>query len=135
MNKRYNIGYEAWQMQCCGEPLEVGEVVTLYLDGREGEDLSSGLHIDYWEEHHNGMTRKITGKVVEIKAVFIDKFNPADSIHNMNNPNNVYSVFDATFVDGYSDLGDYCGRKIMNVCYYVVTLEDALLLQLKDDDL
>lgn len=133
MANRYNIGYEAWQMQCCGEPLELGEVTTLYLDSRDGEDLNSGIHVDYWEEHHHGMTRKITGKVAEITAVFIDKFNPAASIHYINDPNNVYSVFYATFIDGYSDLGDYHSRKITNVCYYIVTLEDAIILPLKDN--
>ena len=50
--KKCNVLYESWQMQCCGDPIEVGKVVDLTIDVFENPTSYAGYHIDFFEDHH-----------------------------------------------------------------------------------
>jgi hypothetical protein len=72
------VWVEAWQMQCCGDPIEVGSSVewTLYeapggdwLASLLGESLAS--QVTHGEEHHGGLpegTQATAGSVARIRA-------------------------------------------------------------------
>lgn len=122
---KINVLYVSWQMQCCGDPVEVGRATTLTIDtGAEITDLA-GFHIDFYEEHHGEANAKIRGLVVGIKAVFVDKLAYENAYYD--NPNNTFSVYDATFIDGFQDKGDYGNHRICDVDYYIITMEDIML--------
>ena len=60
------VYYESWQLQCCGSPFSVGDVVewkgTLLSEKRDAH----GITIDFEEEHHVGYTHKVKGTVEKI---------------------------------------------------------------------
>ena len=98
---KLNVLYESWQMQCCGDPVEVGRATTLTIDTKAKITDLAGCHIDFHEEHHGDANHKIRGLVVGIKAVFVDKLAYEGAYYD--NPNNTFSVYDATFIDGFQD--------------------------------
>lgn len=73
------IWVEAWQLQCCGDPFGVGELVSWtvpeavdreYLATVIGEEAAAGVS-DYEDRHDvsGGDVRSLSGTVKEISAV------------------------------------------------------------------
>lgn len=69
------VWYSSWQMECCGEPFAVGDIVTWHLDGEPepawylsalGPEV--GQRITHEEEHHptDEDFPEFTGRVVTI---------------------------------------------------------------------
>ncbi len=60
--------YEAWQMQCCGDPFAVGDKVGwTCIEPREYKN-AHGIILDFEEEHHGFATHSISGTVTQIIA-------------------------------------------------------------------
>ena len=89
-NKIVKIYYEGWGMDCCGDPIHVGDVLTEFDVGILHEDfseLATKLGADYYYDNHgnigipNEEQRTIEAKVLSIqeywkqlrkeKAVFV----------------------------------------------------------------
>ena len=77
------IWYDGWQMECCGDPFAIGDVVEWTLDDHPdvawlgaavGDELAR--QIAYAEEHHEdggpGTTRRARGEVRTIRCAFCD---------------------------------------------------------------
>ena len=77
------IWYDGWQMECCGDPFAMGDVVEWTLDDHPdvawlgaavGDELAR--QIAYAEEHHEdggpGTTRRAGGAVRTIRCAFCD---------------------------------------------------------------
>lgn len=122
---KVNVLYDSWQMQCCGDPVEVGRATTLTIDTEAEITDLAGFHVDFYEEHHGDANAKIRGLVVGIKAVFVDKLAYENAYYD--NPDNTFSVYDATFIDGFEDKGNYGNHKNCDVDYYIITMEDVML--------
>ena len=120
-----NVLYDSWQMQCCGDPIEVGKVADLTIDTSQKPWVLAGYQLDFFEEHHGDANAKLRGKVISIEAVFIIDY--ADEERYTDNPNNKFALYDATFIDGYDDVGDFGNHKTSDVCYYIITLKDAVV--------
>ena len=83
------VWVDAWQLQCCGEPFDIGSTVTwttrraidrAFLDGVLGADVVDT--ITDWEEHHGGDDEAVElhdlhGAVRSIDAVFC-RYTPPD---------------------------------------------------------
>ena len=123
--KKCNILYGSWQMQCCGDPIEIGKVVDLTIDVFQNSTSYAGYHIDFFEDHHDRAEAKLRGLVVGIKAVYIDEY--ADEKRYSNDPNNVYSIYNTSYIDGYGDIGDFGNHNNCDVSDYIITLEDAVV--------
>lgn len=63
-----NISYESWQLQCCGEPFKIGDVVHWTCTPVSKPRKVNGIPIKFEEEHHLGFTHEITGIVERIWA-------------------------------------------------------------------
>jgi uncharacterized protein DUF6578 len=69
------VWVDDWQMQCCGDPFDVGSKVWWNVVEPDVEWLSAVLgpelasHVTYREEHHGRESRIATGLVRRIHAV------------------------------------------------------------------
>lgn len=63
-----NIYYESWQIQCCGDPFKVGDVIHWTCNPVSKPRNCDGMPIQYEEEHHIGESHEITGVVESIWA-------------------------------------------------------------------
>lgn len=63
-----NIYYESWQIQCCGDPFKVGDVIHWTCKPVTEPRECNGMQILFNEEHHDRETHEITGVVVDIWA-------------------------------------------------------------------
>ena len=69
--KHYNectIYYESWQIQCCGDPFEVGEKIDWTCIMPTDFKNAHGIVLDFQEEHHGFATHTICGTVDKIVA-------------------------------------------------------------------
>ncbi|MEP7764228.1 DUF6578 domain-containing protein [Sanguibacter sp. 25GB23B1] len=73
------IWVDGWQMQCCGEPFSVGDVVAWHVDDPDSEWLSAALgpemaqRVAYAEERHSESPDDLPlqrGSVIAIHAAF-----------------------------------------------------------------
>lgn len=64
-----NIFYQSWQIQCCGKPFRIGDVVLWSCTKTDKPHKMKGFLIDYEEEHHHGMNLYIKGIVSSILSV------------------------------------------------------------------
>lgn len=62
------VYYDAWQMQCCGDPFSVGDKVDWTCIAPSERKNAHGIIIDFDEDHHAFATHSITGTVVKIIA-------------------------------------------------------------------
>ena len=62
------IYYEAWQLQCCGEPFSVGDNVEWTCIMPKEYKNAHGVIIDFEEEHHGFATHRIIGTITKIIA-------------------------------------------------------------------
>lgn len=121
------IAYEYWQMQCCGDPLKVGEQTELGIETYSEPYTLAGYHVDYNEEHHHGATAVAKGIIKQIKIVFVDKY--ADDNSEFCNLDNTFAVFDADYVDGWDDI-EKCGHSYSDIFMYLVFMEDVTIDEL-----
>ena len=123
--KRCNVLYDSWQMQCCGDPIEVGKVANLTIvPGCDNPKNLAGIDIDFYEDHHDRAGAKLRGLVVGIKTLFIEKY--ADEKRYTDNPLNTFAVYEASYVDGYEDHADYENHNNSDVDYYIITMVDVV---------
>lgn len=117
------IAYECWQMQCCGDPIKVGEEVNLEIETYTEPYELAGFHIDFNEEHHHGMTAVAKGTVKQIKVLFEEEY--ANSEHRVDDPNNGFSVYDLDYADGWEGI-DKCGKHTpSDFFYYLIFMENV----------
>lgn len=123
-----NILYDSWQMQCCGDPISVGQVVNLSCIKGEPHTCACGINVDFDEDHHAGGSNCIIrGKVTRIRSVFVDHFaNIKDGTHYIDDPENTFSIIEVNAIDGWEEPLCYEHRKGGDVCYYIITLENAV---------
>ena len=62
------IYYESWQIQCCGDPFEVGERIDWTCIMPTDIKNAHGVVLDFQEEHHGFATHSICGTVDKIVA-------------------------------------------------------------------
>lgn len=119
-----NIYYESWQIQCCGDPFKVGDVIHWTCNPVSNPRRCDGMPVHYEEEHHHGETHEITGIVdciwAETSALPVDP--SAKSYHYDFAPKVLTPLTDA---DGYES-----NRKDTEDTHYifwgyVVTLRDV----------
>ena len=122
------ILYETWQMQCCGDPIQVGQVVSLPCIKKGPDTCACGINIDFDEEHHNEDANcLIRGKVTEIRSVFVDSYaNEKGDTRFIDDPNNTFAVIEVEYIDGWEEPDCYEHRKGNNPCFYIITLENAV---------
>jgi len=119
------IAYECWQMQCCGDPIKVGEEVNLEIETYTEPYELAGFHIDFNEEHHHGMTAAAKGIVKQIKVVFLEEY--ANSENRFDDPNNVFSVYDLDYADGWEGI-DNCGKHTPSDFFnYLIFMENVTI--------
>ena len=128
-----NINYESWQMQCCGDPIHVGQVVNLSCIKDKPYTCACGIDIDFDEEHHDRVPNCfIRGKVKRIRSVFVDRF--AGTGRHIDNPDNTFSIIDVQYIDGWECPDCYGHRKGDDASFYIITLEDAVECMLDSYD-
>ena len=100
-----NINYESWQMQCCGDPIHVGQVVNLSC---------------------------IKDKPYTCACGIVDRF--AGTGRHIDNPDNTFSIIDVQYIDGWECPDCYGHRKGDDASFYIITLEDAVECMLDSYD-
>ena len=129
-----NIEYDSWQMQCCGDPINIGQIVNLPCINGDSYTCSCGIEVNYSEEHHGGGANcLICGKVIKIRSVFVGHFAKSD-LQNIDDPNNTFTIIDVENIDGWENPSCYEHRKGSDVCYYIITLENAIKCSLESLD-
>lgn len=79
-----NINYESWQMQCCGDPIHVGQVVNLSCIKDKPYTCACGIDIDFDEEHHDRVPNCfIRGKVKRIRLFVLTRSTKTSKISDM----------------------------------------------------
>lgn len=128
------VYYEAWQMQCCGEPFEKGDVVTLevYIPTESANGNELGIDIDFYEDHHNcgkGYTIfRLTGQVERICAEYSLREDCEDSVIDYRKVKKHY--LDCDCADGYNF--PQRGIDVANWGYFV-WLSNARLKSAEDE--
>lgn len=130
------IKYESWQMQCCGDPIHVGQIVNLPCIKDKPYTCACGINIDFDEEHHEkGANCLLRGKVTEIRSVFVDRFaNEKEGARYIEDPNNTFTIIEVYSIDGWEEPVCYEQRKGSDVCYYIITLENVVECALEGHD-
>ena len=128
------VNYSSWQMQCCGDPITVGEVADLLCIKKDKYKNYAGIEIDYNEEHHLWEANCwVRGLVTRIQAVFVDKYaNIAGVTRNADDSNNDVIVVDTDYIDGYEECINYDHRKACDIQSYIITLEHAVEREYKE---
>lgn len=60
------VYYDSWQIQCCGDPFSVGDMIEWTCIAPSLSKNAHGRIIDFDEEHHGSVTHTITGTVSKI---------------------------------------------------------------------
>lgn len=122
------VDYSSWQMQCCGDPIAVGEVADLLCIKKDKYKNHAGIEIDYKEEHHLwGANCWVRGIVTRIQAVFVDKYVSITGVtRNADDSNNDVIVVDTDYIDGYEECANYGHRKACDIQSYIITLENVV---------
>ena len=60
------VYYDSWQIQCCGDPFSVGDMIEWTCIAPSLSKNAHGRIIDFDEEHHGSATHTITGTVSKI---------------------------------------------------------------------
>jgi hypothetical protein len=121
MAKQSTIIYRHLAMYYGGEPITVGRHVKLFANDAYKYCVFKARFV---EEHHGSHKYELYGKVVSIKAVFIDKY--ADYKRHFDNSNdNTFAIYDATYIDGRHDIGNFQDRKVSDIVYYLIVLDNV----------
>lgn len=123
-------------MQCCGDPIHVGQIVNLPCIKDKSYTCACGMNIDFDEEHHGGGANcLLRGKVAKIRSVFVDRFaNIKDNTRYIDDPDNTFAILEVKSIDGWEEPVCYEQRKGSDVCYYIITLENAIECILEGHD-
>lgn len=123
-------------MQCCGDPIHVGQIVNLPCIKDKPYTCACGMNVDFDEEHHEGGANcLLRGKVAKIRSVFVDRFaNIKDNTRYIDDPNNTFAILEVNSIDGWENPVCYGQRKGSDVCYYIITLENAIECILEGHD-
>ena len=62
------IYYESWQIQCCGEPFSVGDIVEWTCIKSKGKSNHHEIPVDFIEDHHAEGNLTIVGTITKITA-------------------------------------------------------------------
>ena len=129
------VFYSAWQLQCCGAPFSVGDLVSwtaIPSDGAQelneiGPAEASG--IEWYEEHHNepdDPVSSVEGTIVGIRAIW-QRYEPSTTQRMMSVPvwGDVYAE-DRTKADGWESDGDQSGGVHRVFTGYVVRIEQSV---------
>jgi len=123
------VFYSDWQLQCCGAPFAVGDVVSWTAVAAEGElDDQFGAAeepIEWLEEHHHESDHEVTtleGTVVSIRALW-QRLEQSATERNVMNlvPGDVVSA-GLSAADGWESDGPHPERPDHSFIGYVVTL-------------
>ena len=122
------VWVDAWQLQCCGEPFSVGDVVTWTLSSEpDREWLSNAIgatpanSVTHAEGHHGDLPEscpRTTGRVTAIKSAFC-RYAPVRADDKTLYPvSGSARLFDVTRADGW-------GKESGDVRFngYLVTLD------------
>ena len=69
--KAISVYYDGWQMDCCGEPFKIGDMVQWDCVKSNNDFL---VQADYYYEAHDDTDLVIAGKVIEICKEFSVSF-------------------------------------------------------------
>lgn len=118
-----NVLYEDWQMQCCGEEIKVNDDVILCLQNHNPRLMGGWMNIDFDENHHDIINFELKGKVISIKAIFVDVV--AESRY-YDDPRNIYNAVDIPSFDGWENFPGYNNFK-KRPYYYLLSIENAII--------
>lgn len=127
-----NVLYDPSMMQCCGNPIQVGEYST--ITGNKTEPYMFANHnISFEEEHHLDKSAKLKGLVSKITTVFVEKFANNDTEEQrLDNPNNVFVQYEVSYIDGYEHV-NYGIYKTSDASFYIITLKNVIIEQAIDE--
>lgn len=119
------VYYDAWQMQCCGKPFYVGDIVewTGFYPSRYKN--MKGYIIDFDEEHHDYTTHKIKGTVTNIIAD--NSKHPKDEKFRryVSSPEIRVNVQSA---NGWEDVPEGDDKYDIDLWGYIVELENVIII-------
>lgn len=107
------VWYSSWQMECCGDPFAVGDIVTWHLDDTPDVDWYEAAlgpelaqRITHAEEHHptDEEFPEFTGRVITINQAWCE-FGPAEPDGRVLYPTPNSAVFEQV------DRSDIPGRR------------------------
>lgn len=119
-----NVLYEDWQMQCCGEEIKVNDDVILYLQNHNPRLMGGWMNIDFDENHHDIINFELKGKVVSIKAIFVDVV--AESRYD-DDSRNIYHPVEIQSFDGWEEFPGYENFKKERPSFYLLSIENAII--------
>ena len=127
-----NVLYDPSMMQCCGNPIQVGQYST--ITGNKTEPYMFANHnISFEEEHHLDKSAKLKGLVSKITTVFVEKFANNDTEEQrLDNPNNVFVQYEVSYIDGYEHV-NYGIYKTSDASFYIITLKNVIIEQAIDE--
>ncbi len=119
-----NIFYEDWQIQCCGQPFKVGEIV--HWTGERDESDIKEYHIDFCEDHHCHHSLHIEGKVSRILSVTSEE---DATKHNYSFDEADYIFTDLQEADGWESEKESTDEIYYIFWGYIVTLDDVKITE------
>lgn len=125
------IYYESWQIQCCGDPFEVGEKVEWTCTMPTDFKNAHGVVIDFVEEHHGFSTHSICGTVEKIIAERSEfpkgkRIANYETAHTIQEEISKANGWESNFKDDETTERTFWG--------YIVTIKDAVVKPLKVND-
>ena len=126
------VYYESWQLQCCGEPFAVGDLVNWRCLVASEIKNAHGFIIDFEEDHHDLSTHIISGTVSKITAER-SEFAKGERIVYYHKASVIQNEIQEA--NGYES--DYKSDEFTDRTFwgYIVTLRDAVVNPLVTDSL
>ena len=115
-----NVFYEDWQIQCCGQPFKVGEIV--HWTGEDADDEIKGFHIDFHEDHHAHHSLNIEGRVTRIIALTSEEV-PNKKLYSFQKAD--FILTDLQEADGWESVQEATDEIYYIFWGYIVMLEDV----------
>lgn len=124
------VYYQAWQMQCCGEPFAKGDIVTwgVFIATDSFEIDGETVNIDFYEEHHTTHRHimfQITGQVERVLAEYSPKIEGEKVVS--------YSKVKKHYIDCDDEIDRYNFPEDCHDWAYIVWLSNVKLEQLKNE--
>lgn len=125
------IYYESWQIQCCGDPFEVGEKVEWPCTMPTGYKNAHGVVIDFVEDHHGFSTFSVSGTVDRIIAERSEfpkgkRILNYETAHTIQEEISKANGWESDFKDDETTERTFWG--------YIVTIKNAVVKPLKTND-
>ena len=125
------VFYDAWQMQCCGEPFSVGDEVSWTCVVPVHPGVASGRIVDFYEDHHKDFSHKIKGMVSNIVSQFSDSDKGKKKISY--DSEWIYEK-EITNADGWNCGRDVDETKERTIWGYIVELKDVTVKPLEENE-